>query len=80
MYILGECLYTAREERKTYSADSVLRHTVCPVTFNCGYPLSPNHDLRAGGSGAGPLVSAGLSMSSLCWLDDFHVSSHNLFR
>ena len=47
--------------------------------FNCGYPLSPNHGLRAGGSGAGPLVSAGLSMSSLCWLDGFHVSSHNLF-
>ena len=52
------------------------------VSFQLRLPLFVKLllDLRAGGTGACPLVSAGLSMSSPRWLDDFHVSSHNLFR
>ena len=54
--------------------------TVCPVSFQLRLPLIAKPWLKGRVSGAGPLVSAGLGMSSLCWLDGFHVSSHNLFR
>ena len=68
-------------EMKAKPSPRTVFQDLCALSlFNCGYPLSPNRDLRAGGSGAWSLVSTGLSRSSQCRRDDVHVSHHNLCR
>ena len=79
---VGNRLYIGGDESKTVTTDTV-NHALhaLPLIYN-GYPLSPNHDLRAGGTGA---LSLGLRrlehvLTVQGGREDFHVSHHNLFR